>query len=163
VSTGLALDRAALNDPRTRNLARGDNSGESTVDSAAVTNSGESPVEGRCAGREHVCSELGYRDLTPQARCEIARSTEMNVRVDEAGRDCQPGAVQHLRPRGRRSTECTDAAIFHGNSAVLDRVGARAVDDRCTGQPYDRHIECSSDVYRSPEDSADIPNRVRLV
>src|SRR3989304_2923976 len=100
VSTGLALDRAALNDPRTRNLARGDHAADSTLDSAAVTNSGESPVEGRCAGREHVCSELGYRDLTPQARCEIARSTEMNVCVDEAGRDCQPSAVQHLRPRG---------------------------------------------------------------
>src|SRR3546814_3843307 len=81
VSTGLALDRAALNDPRTRNLARGDNSGQSAVDSAAVTNSGESPVEGRRAGREHVCSKLRYRDLTPQTRCEVTRdrkSTRLN-------------------------------------------------------------------------------------
>ena len=71
VAARLALHRPALQDARPGNLSRRRHRRQPAVYPAGVADPGETRVEGLSAGREHVGSQLGHRELTPQARVNV--------------------------------------------------------------------------------------------
>lgn len=133
---GLAEQWAAVQDPRAGHLPGGDDAGESGVDAAGVAHGGEAGVEGLATVLEHVRSELRDRHAVRHAGLDWAGEPEVNVRVDETGRECQPGAVEDVRAGRWAAAHLHDAAVLDEDCLAGSWIASCAVHDRGTGQPH---------------------------